>query len=274
MDKMNEASVKYSFISFAYCLMDNHYHLFLKTPLANISDCMHYLNTSYANWFKAKHNITGVIFQGRFKSIVVEEDSYAINLSAYIHLNPYRGGIVKNPGEYRWSSYLDYIDNRKSLERLDTGFILRQFSADHVIARKKYESYVLDHREMENPLKDSLHGIALGGDKFLQSIKERINNIDNEREIPDIKTITAYTADEIIQQVMDEFSITREDVFSRKRGNFYRQMTLALLKKYTSLSLKEIGALFQMDYAAVSQACKRYNKKTEGVKQHDPNQYV
>ena len=63
IDKMNEAFEKYSFICYAYCLMDNHYHLFLKTPFANISEGMHYLNASYANWFRAKHKLVGVVFR-------------------------------------------------------------------------------------------------------------------------------------------------------------------------------------------------------------------
>ena len=65
LEKLNETSNKYSFICYAYCLMDNHYHLFIKTPNANISKGMHYLNASYTNWFKAEHDISGVIFQGR-----------------------------------------------------------------------------------------------------------------------------------------------------------------------------------------------------------------
>jgi chromosomal replication initiation ATPase DnaA len=66
---------------------------------------------------------------------------------------------------------------------------------------------------------------------------------------------------------MSEFSVTREEIFRKKRGNFFRDMTLFLLKKFTSMRLKEIGELFDMDYAAVSQACKRYQEKTK--KQED-----
>ncbi len=81
--------------------MDNHYHLFIKTPHTNISEGMHYLNASYTNWIKAQHNIVGVIFQGRYKSILVDEDVYGIVLYSYIHLNPIRAGIVKELKEYK-----------------------------------------------------------------------------------------------------------------------------------------------------------------------------
>jgi putative transposase len=261
LEKINETCLKYSFVCFAYCLMDNHYHLFLKTLLPNISEGMHYLNTSYANWFKARYKIVGVLFQGRYKSLVVDENSYGVHLSTYIQLNPYRAGIVEDLREYPWSSYLDYVDGEKSSVRLDTSFILKQFDNDIEMARRKYEAYVIENRMMGNPLKESYKGIILGGKAFLQSIKERVEKIGNKREVPETKALTAYTSEEIIQKVIADFSITREEIFNKKRGNFFRQMTLSLLKQFTPMSLKEIGELFQMDYAAVSQACQRYEEK-------------
>ena len=270
LEKINETCLKYSFICFAYCLMDNHYHLFLQTLLPNLSEGMHYLNTSYTNWFKARHKIVGVVFQGRYKSLIVDENSYGVYLSAYIHLNPYRAGIVKDLREYLWSSYLDYVDGEKTSVRLDTSLILKHFDNDLETARRKYEAYVIENHMMENPLKDSYKGIVLGGNAFIQSIKERVGKIGNKREVPETKSLTAYTTEEIIQKVMAEFSISREEIFNKKRGNFFRQMTLYLLKQGTLMSLKEIGELFQMDYAAVSQACKRYEEKiknrSEGIR--------
>ncbi|MEW6053516.1 MAG: transposase [Nitrospirota bacterium] len=261
--KINETCLKYSFVCFAYCLMDNHYHLFLKTPLANISEGMHYLNTSYVNWFKARHKLVGVVFQGRYKSLLVDENNYGIQLSTYIHLNPYRAGIVENLKGYPWSSYRGYVIGEKSSVKLDTGFILEQFDTDPERSRKKYESYVMENLKMENPVKDSFRGVVLGDEDFLHAIRERAEQIGNMREIPETRMLTAHTAEEIIQQVMSEFSVSREEILSRRRGNFLRQMTLFLIKQFTPMSLREIGALFQMDYAAVSQACKRYEEKTK-----------
>jgi len=100
LNKMEETLEKYSFICYAYCLMNNHYHLFIKTPLANISDGIHYLNTSYSNWFRAKYKIVGPIFQGRYKSILVDENNYGLRLSAYIHLNPARAKIIDDIRKY------------------------------------------------------------------------------------------------------------------------------------------------------------------------------
>lgn len=183
LDKMNETFVKYSFICYAYCLMDNHYHLVIKTPLANISEGMHNLNTSYANWFKAKHSIVGVIFQGRYKSILIDEDNYALVVTVYVHINPIRAGMVRNLEEYKWSSYLDYIGKRKPIiDRLDTSFILSRFYSDLRIAQEKYRCYVLENIDMKSPFENLYKGTALGNEKFIENIERKIKLIGCKRE--------------------------------------------------------------------------------------------
>ncbi len=262
LDKMNESFVKYSFICYAYCLMDNHYHLFIKTPLANITDGIHYLNTSYSNWLKARYKIVGVIFQGRYKSILVDEDSYALKLSAYIHLNPLRARMVKNIEEYKWSSYLDYIGGKEPImKKLDTSFILSQFDNDLTKAAKKYRKFVLENIGMDNPFENAYKGVALGSKSFIEEIKERIKSIGKKREIRETRLIESYRAEEIINKISEVFGIKRNEIFSKRKSNIYRQLALYLIKKHSTLSLKEIGELFEMDYAAVSQAAKRFESK-------------
>jgi hypothetical protein len=224
---------------------------------------MHYLNASYSNWFKAKHKIVGVIFQGRYKSILVEEDAYSTKLSSYIHLNPVRARIIDNINEYEWSSYLDYTGERKSIERLDIGFILKQFDTDQDEAVKKYERFVLTNTDMDNPMGDSFKGIAIGGKAYIDKIKEKIKLMGKKREIGETKLAVTNTTEEIINVVKNIFSISREEIFNKQRGNKYRQLAIYLVKKYTCLKLKEIGILFKMDYAAISQASKRYEDEAK-----------
>ena len=173
LDKINETFNKYSFVLYAYCLMDNHYHLFIKTPFANISQGMHYLNTSYANWFKAKHKLTGSIFQGRYKSILVDEDSYALVLSAYIHLNPLRAGMVDNIEDYPFSSFLDYIGKRNPFIVLDMSLILNKSSNNPEEAKKKYKQFVIENADLKNPIEKSYKNIALGSEKSRKDKSKR-----------------------------------------------------------------------------------------------------
>jgi putative transposase len=262
VDKMNETFEKYSFVCYAYCLMDNHYHLFIKTPLANISQGMHYLNTSYANWFRAKHKLTGSIFQGRYKSILVDADSYVLVLSAYIHLNPLRAGMVENINNYPFSSFLDYIGKRKpAIKRLDMSLILNKFSDKTVQAQKLYKEFVVNNSNIQSPIKEAFRGIALGSDNFIEKIKEKIKSLGEDREIKETRNMKAFNSDEIVKAITDCFNIKKDELFKKQRGNIHRQLALYLIKKHTAMPLKEIGELFNMDYTTVSVSAKRFEEK-------------
>ncbi len=259
--KINETFNKYSFICYAYCLMNNHYHLFVKTPYANLSEGMHYLNSSYANWLRTKYKIVGTIFQGRYKSIIVDEDTYALTLSVYIHLNPLRAGIIERLEEYPWSSFMDYIGARTRLiENLDIQFILNHFGNNLEQAQKEYKKFIIGNVDMENPLKNAFKGIAVGSDSFIDNIKEKIDDIGESREIKETKLLETYGLEDIITGISNCFSIKREKILSKKRGNIYRQLALYLIKRYTPVSLKEMGEVFDMDYSAVSFAAKRFSQ--------------
>ena len=129
------AQEKYEAVVHAYCLMSNHYHLMIETPLGNLSLIMKYINSAYTNFFNIKRKRTGHLLQGRYKAILVEADAYAAELSRYIHLNPIRAGMVRSPEEYRWSSY-SYYTERCAPSWLKTEFILGYFDTAPAQSRK------------------------------------------------------------------------------------------------------------------------------------------
>lgn len=106
------AKEKFKFYVHAYCLMTNHYHLFLETTQANLSKIMQYINTAYTIYYNIKRKRVGHLFQGRYKSILVQADAYYSELTRYIHLNPVRAKIIDNPQKYLWSSYNSYIKDK------------------------------------------------------------------------------------------------------------------------------------------------------------------
>ena len=262
LKRLKEMLTKYSMICQTYCLMDNRYHLFIKTSKPNLSQGIHYLNSSYANWFRNKHQIIGPLFQGRFKSILVDADNYALVLSAYIHLNPLRAGIIKQLEDYPWSSYLDYLNLRKS-NITDPSFVLNLIDHNTFKAIGKYREYVTENQEIKNPIRESYRHIALGSETFIERVKEKIEHLGRKREIPSTRFLSKYDADMIIIKMTQVLNIERKVIFDKKRGNLNRSLAIYLIKGLTPLSLVKIGELFKMDYSAVSQAAKRFEQKSE-----------
>lgn len=260
-EKMNKTFQKYSLICYAYCLMDNHYHLFLKTPKANLSKAMHYLNASYANYFSARYRLSGPLFQGRYKSILVDQDEYSIVLSAYIHLNPYQAGIKDWPN-YPASSLSDYLGKRTPLiENLNTRFILQQFHLQLTHARRLYLKYLQDNLNLKYPKEEIKYSIALGSETFLKKIEQHISSYGRNREIQATNLVFQSSPEKVISQISQTFQISKEAVFRKKRGNTYRLLAIYLIKNNTPLSLQEIGKIFTMDYTAVSQAARRFEDR-------------
>ena len=105
LDTLGEMARRFEMELFAYVLMNNHYHLLLSTRRANLSRAMQWFGVTYTNRFNAINSRIGHLFQGRFKSMLVQNDAYLMRLSLYIHRNPLRAGIVNRLADYRWSSY-------------------------------------------------------------------------------------------------------------------------------------------------------------------------
>ena len=105
LDKLLEYKKRYNFILYAYTLMNNHIHLLIETEETPLSKIMQGLLQSHAQWHNRKYKTVGHLFQGRYKAILCDRNEYLLVLVRYIHLNPVRAGIVKDPADYRWSSH-------------------------------------------------------------------------------------------------------------------------------------------------------------------------
>ena len=100
---------KYNCIVHAYCLMSNHFHILLETDDIEVGTFMKYLASSYAIYFNKKYKYTGHLFEGRYKGCLVKDESYFLQTSRYIHLNPVKAKMVNAPEDYKWSSYRTMI---------------------------------------------------------------------------------------------------------------------------------------------------------------------
>lgn len=248
------AKAKFKFYIYAYCLMPNHYHLLLETSQPNISRIMHYINGSYTTYFNIRRKHCGHVFQGRFKSIVVDKDSYFLELSRYIHLNPLKAKMIDSPEKYPWSSYPGYLGKRDDL--LDKDKIQQCLD----MGTSQYKRFVEGGiKHSIDPFKNVYAGFLLGSDVF---IKDKLKSLGTQVEGDEIayKQIInrQISKDDIIKALTDKYHTTLEQILASKRRPMKeRMLMLYLLNANTSLTNKEIGLELEMKPAAVSKAVLR-----------------
>lgn len=261
---LKEAEEKYGYVLHCYVLMTNHYHLIIETPEANLSKIMHYINGSYTNYINIKRRRSGHLFQGRYKAIVVDKDSYLLELSRYLHLNPVRAGIVEKPEEYPHSSYKTYISKEK-VDMVSRNLILAMLSNDKKEAGKKYRSFVESAKwiKINSPLSEVYGGMILGGERF---IKETLKKLDAEqwqkKEISHRKALKlASGEEEILTAVGDYFKVSRDQIMRGNSGEA-KKTAIYLMKKRSGSTNKEIGELFgDISYSAVAKSHQRFSEQ-------------
>jgi REP element-mobilizing transposase RayT len=185
LDILSDTISQYNLVCHAYCLMTNHYHLMIETPDGNLSTGIHRLNSVYANYFNWKHERVGHLFQGRFNAIIVQKESYLLELCRYIVLNPVRARIVNEPMDYEWSSYRDTVSiGGRFRSLLTTNWILSFFDHELMEAREKYRAFVFEGIHAKSPMDDIKGNLVLGDEHFVKQLKQHIGNCMNDREIP------------------------------------------------------------------------------------------
>jgi len=258
---LESATERYGAVIHVYCLMGNHYHLLLETPLGNLSRIMQHINGAYTNYFNTKRERSGHLLQGRYKAILVEVDEYAKQLSRYIHLNPVRTTTVKTPEEYEWSSCRYYTVERKAPDWLQRDFILSYFHTKPAVAMKIYRSFVhsLMDQEYESPLAELSHSVILGSREFVDEIKDRfLRGKQPDRELPALREMTNRPGLDNIEHVID--SVLQSD------EKLARQVKLYLCHRYSGKRLREIGERFGVSESGVTQASRRIGIKQQNNK--------
>lgn len=257
---------RYDILIHAYVLMNNHYHLILKTPKGNLLKIMHGINGGYTNYFNRKYKRVGHLFQGRYRAILVEKDRYLLPLSRYVHLNPVRAGLVKKPEGYPWSSYKGYVGKEKEEDWMEYGWVLSQFAEQRKRATWKYKAYVEESlREgTENPLKDIYAQVVLGGKEFIERVKGGFKGKSLSTEIVERKRLFEHPSmEQILRQVERVFGAREEELLSKgSRSNMARKVALYLAQRYTGLSNSEIGERFGgIEASGVSKAASRVKEE-------------
>jgi len=261
---LQETSEMFNLRISAYCLMPNHYHLLVQTPSGNLSRVMRHLNGVYTQRYNRLRNIDGQLFRGRFKSVLVEEDSYLLELLRYIHRNPVRAQLCKSIGDYPWSSHQGYITNATNWDWLCKEFLLGMFADNLADAREKYIEFIQGEDSSEVADFFFFFNLAsvFGSKNFVDWVKGNYYQLKSHNEIPQSRQL-APTIAEIKEAVSQEYKIEEQTLYQTKRGqiNEPRNLAIYLSRKGYGFRLDEIGREFGLEkYSSVSSIVVRTEK--------------
>ena len=253
---LREVSDHYAIDIHAYVLMNNHYHLLLMTREANLSRAMQWFGTTYTRRFHMHNHTSGHLFQGRFKSLLVENDAYLLQLSCYIHRNPLRAGMVERLADYPWSSYPFYAYKKKAPAWLRTDLILGRFNAAnrHAAYRRKVELYSDQEGNLWNEVK---HGLVYGSQKYIEQLKQQFLDDRKNAELPQHnRLLLDGNPQALAQQAAAGFSLDLESIRHTRRisrqAKDQRDMLIYFLWETGKLNNQSIAALLGLTYSNIS----------------------
>ena len=284
LELLSEAVDRYGVQIHGYVLMDNHYHLLVRTPQANLSQMMQWVNVSYSVWFNRRHDRVGPLLQGRFKSIPIEDGGYVLSILLYIHLNPVRvAGLgldkrsvkaenhglkrpdpalvdrrVKLMRQFCWSSHRIYGGLGAALPWLSIAELRRRAGG-----KERYRTRVrqmitrgVDVNENEK-LRESL---VLGSREFMEKLRGMVGGPDRE-QAGKREFARRYSFADVIRAVEAATGESWTDVRNR-HGHPARALVISIARRSCGMTLRQIGEeLGGIDYAAVCMMDRRFQER-------------
>jgi len=253
LERLGRYRRRYGYTIHAYCLMPNHVHLFVESSEQPLAKFMQGLQQSYSQYFNLCHRKAGHVFQGRYKAIVCEKDEYLLQLIRYIHLNPVRAGMVKEPQQYLYSGHRAYLDG-KAAEVIDPRAVL-----DLMGGKARYRSFVSGgmkegHREEYYEVEDQRF---LGAEGFGEKLQD-------EQEEPRPKK--RRPLEKVIQALANAVGIESNALTSADRSwsvSKARTMIAYVLVRRQGYSLSEVARYFGRDAATVGTLIGRLSERME-----------
>jgi putative transposase len=259
---MQEGCEKHGLTIHGFCLMTNHVHLILLPKKDSFQAGIHAFSFRYAQYFNRRHKRRGYLFQGRFKSILVEEGVYLKRLIRYIHLNPLEGGIVQRPEHFKWSSFRGYLDQDHYVW-LETDSILRRFGEFREVAIKQFIDYTLQKvdasLDKELILKSIRKG-AFGSNDFLVSIN--LNNVEYSLKYVE----NEFSLSDLVEHICGQFNVTFEDLVSsnKQKAVIAARSVLALIvRKTKKWSLEKLAHMLNKNSGTISRLASTAEQKPD-----------
>jgi len=250
---------RYPFICHCYEIMPNHFHLLIKTLNNSLARIMRSITTRYAQYYNKKYNKQGLVFQGRYRSIICQEDRYLLALVRYLTLNAPRAGLVGSPEKWYWSSF-KVLFGGKSPVKIDVKTVIEYFDSDPKVAREKFLEFIKDG--MENPpdfgVYPSEEFPILGDEKFIDKINREYGELRRKTQ-ENLKLGLL----ELSKIVCDKFGLLNEDLISDSKGGLItkaRWVFCYIANMYCKHKISGIAQYLGKNQSTVTWAIKEVRK--------------
>lgn len=248
LDLLQESSDIWGVKISAFCLMETHYHLLIQTPNGNLSRFMRHVNGVYTQRFNRYHQLDGPLFRGRYKAILVEEESYLLELLRYIHLNPLRAGLT-NKVSYKWSSHDGYLSQNKRWDWLHKKFLLDMFARNTMLAKRAYLDFISagDSKDILSFFDKLNIPSIMGGESFILWVKEKFYKQKRDDNVPESKRLAPSPA-QVIKAVRQRYNTEPSLLRQGRRGNTNeaRNVAIYLIRHLCGLPFGKIGTEFNI----------------------------
>lgn len=240
----------------AFSLMPNHYHLLIETPMGNLSRAMRHLNHVYTQRFNRLTGRDGHLFRGRYKSILIEEDAYLIELLRYIHLNPVRAGMTKRPEQHRWTSHHYYLKGTET-GFLTTTRLLEYFGRRRNLARRKLHEFVMSGVpiELEKRLSGQKWPSVLSSANFEEWVHWNfVKDLDDE-QLEYVPNHNQQVAEESLQKILCQIFETNWPSLKKPQGHEQqkrRAQAIWFYRRYLKLGYNELSKIFGLVPSRIS----------------------
>jgi REP-associated tyrosine transposase len=260
----------YQVVVHAYVLMGNHFHMIVQTPRANLSEFMRHFNITYTVDYNRRHHRIGHLYQGRYKAILVDKDSYLAELSRYVHLNPVRVKPHKGKSvaerwrvleRYGWSSLGGYLDRSRR-----QGWVrYEEVLAESGGTARRYRQFIDDglRNGYETPWEKVTGQVALAGEEFIAQLGKKVSPRASMREQPSVRAFQRVEPEKVLRIVSWHLKVKREELVRRRTTyGVERAVAMDLLYRYSAINQREIGRrLGGIDYSAVSRERTRLRER-------------
>jgi len=216
--------------------MDNHYHFVVETVEGSLSKGMRQLNGVYTQYFNRQHNRVGHVFQGRYKAILVEKETYLLELARYVVLNPVRAKMVAQVEDWPWSSYSAMLGKVSLFPWLEVNWVLGQFNGDRLKAMDGYIDFVREGVGLPpiwNGLKQQIY---IGSDEFIESMLKR--GAQDNKNLDDVPLMQRRVKPKMLEVYREQNSSRNEAIKAAFNSGGY--------------TMKQIGSFFGLHYTSIS----------------------